>query len=117
MPPAANARHTVALVLAALGGFGVFMAATTAVVAVVLAARDGRGGAGVFAPLVCSLVMTPPSVFLLRRGVAMRNRAIAAGSTLHNDGVLGGLGEQVHTTRTEAKQPSFLDKRRKEGGE
>jgi hypothetical protein len=103
VPALANAKHTVGLVLAATGavcvllGLGCFAAG-------VMAINNGKGDqiAGMFG---CSAVAFAVSLFLVWRGVVMRKRAIAAGSTMHLD-----PNNPIRTTRSGTAKPSFLEK-------
>lgn len=105
MPAVQNARHTLGLVLASVGGLGVVIGLGCAIAVVVLA-FTGKEPLGPLA--VCSLVAAVPSLFLLLRGIAIRRRAIEAGSTLHLTGD-AWPADTGHTTHTEAKKPSFLE--------
>ncbi len=102
MPVKENARHSLGLIFVATGAVGV-LAGFACFVAGVAAIRDGKADqiAGMFG---CSAVALGVSVFLVWRGVVMRKRAMAAGSTMHID-----PNNPIRTTRSGATKPSFLE--------
>jgi hypothetical protein len=90
----ANTKHHAALVLISLGAMCVLGVA----VGVALAFGE-KPAVGV----VCSLVSAAMGFLLIRGGLRMRNRAVAAGSTMHLEG-----GADGHTSHTGTAKPSFL---------
>jgi hypothetical protein len=90
----ANTKHHAALLLISLGAMSVLG------VAVGIALGFGEKPA---VGVVCSLVSAVMGFFLIRSGLRMRNRAVAAGSTVHI-----GEGADVHTSQTGTAKPSFL---------
>lgn len=105
VPVKQNARHTVGLVLVTVGGLGFFTGIGLLFAAVSgLLAREWETGGTLF---VCSIFVVVASLFITWRGVVMRGRAMAAGSTLHLDGdtLAGSVGR---TTRSGTAKPSFL---------
>ena len=97
----AGTRHSIALFVIAVGAVALFIGASAAVAAI---NTDNPGWFGCTA--VCGLV----GLFQVRRGLKMRNAAVAAGSTLieQMQGPSEGTG---HTTRTETRKPTFLRKK------
>lgn len=95
MSIAANAKHHTALVLLSLGAMSVLGVGVG--VALMVGQAPGVG-------VACSLVSATMGFFLLRSGIRMRKRAIAAGSTAH----LEGGGADAHTSYTGTARPSFL---------
>jgi hypothetical protein len=105
VPVKQNARHTVGLVLVTVGGLGFFAGIGLLLAAVnALLGGEWMTGGTLF---VCSIFVVAPSLFITWRGVVMRGRAIAAGSTLHLDGDTWGT-PAGRTTRSGTAKPSFL---------
>ena len=92
----ADLKHSVALFAVAIGGLGLIVAAGTAYVAID-SGKPGWWG--------CAAVSGLVSLFQIRRGLKLRDAAVAEGATLFEEDPLPGTG---HTTRTEARKPSFL---------
>ena len=101
----ADTRHTVALILIAVGAVAVFIGASAAYAAI------DSGKPGWFG---CTAVCGLLGLYQIRRGLKLRNAAVAEGSRLieQMQGPAEGTG---HTTRTETLKPTFL--RKKEGAE
>jgi hypothetical protein len=97
----AETKHTFALITIAVGTVALFIGGSAGVAAVT---TDKPGWFGCTA--VCGLV----GLIQIRRGLKMRNAAVAEGSTLieQMEGPDEGTG---HTTRTETRKPTFLRKK------
>ena len=99
------ARHTFGLVLASVGAFGILFTVGMAVIAIDDADRGQELGVGRL--IGCSTLGILMSLLLVWRGIVMRRRAIAAGSTIHVDA--NRLVQSDHwTSRSGTAKPSFL---------
>ena len=103
MSAKADLKHSVALFAVATGSLTLIVAAVTAVVAV----QSDRPGW-----FVCTALAGLVGALQLRRGIRLRNKAVAEGAVLFDD-------SPVQTTRTATAKPSFLkdrDDRNETGG-
>ena len=99
------ARHTIGLILAAVGAFGLLFTIGMGYVVIEDAnlGRELRVGR----LIGCSTLGILMSLFLVWRGLSMRRRAIAAGSTIHIDADRL-VNRSDWTTRSGTAKPSFL---------
>ena len=81
-----NTRHSWGLFVLSLGGMGAVIGAICFVMGV------AEAKAGLFG---CGAGMLLPGLWLVRSGLRIRNRAVAAGSTMHLEG-----GDDVRTSVT-----------------
>lgn len=100
MSAKAELKHTAALGAVAIGGLAVIVAAVTAFVAF------DKGAPGWFG---CTAVSGLLGLFQVRRGLKLREQAVAEGASVPDF----ESDDTGHTTRTEAKKPSFLERSRK----
>jgi hypothetical protein len=103
----ADLKHTAALVAVGTGGAALICAAVTGYVAVTTGPTGFLG---------CTAVAGLVGLCQVRRGLRLRNKAVAEGATLFDGDLgLGPVGD-VRTSHTEAKKPSFLDREKKPEG-
>ena len=91
----ANTKHSYALFLISLGAVGLLIG-----VGCLVAGAIGLKGV----LLGCGAVTAVPSLLMIRSGFRVRNRAVAAGSTVHID-----PHENHWTSHTGTAKPSFLN--------
>jgi uncharacterized membrane protein len=102
----ADTKHTAALVVVAVGAVVVLVGAGAGVAAI-----NADSLRGWFVCTVCCVV----GFFVIRRGLNLRNAAVAEGSTLIEQmQPPDGTGR---TTHTETRKPTFLRKKEEEAEE
>ena len=101
MSAKADLKHSAALVSIAVGGAALIAAGVTGYVAVTTGPPGFLG---------CTAVAGLFGLFQVRRGLRLRDKAVAEGATLFEGDL--GLGPDVRTSHTEAKKPSFLDRKK-----
>jgi hypothetical protein len=95
----ADAKHTLGLIVIAVGAVAVFVGVSAAVAAV---NTNSPGWFGCTA--VCGVI----GLYQIRRGLKLRNAAVAEGSTLIEQMEQEG---PIRTSRTETRKPTFLRKK------
>lgn len=108
MSLAADAKHYAALFLLAVGGFGA-LGGLSGLIMTATAWVDAKNpnADNIAMGFTCSAVGGLVGLWMFRRGLRVRRKAIAEGSTAHLPNTPQGGG--VHTTRSGSPRPSFLE--------